>query len=751
MSERRVAICDCCRARINHGVHCHVCAVDLCHRCSANVEKLKLIPRHLMSHLVGDFSFAAAPEVSSERKTCGVCKQKLAGTYKHKKSRACYHCFMVETNLNRRLHKTIIEAVQQATKTQAPPKAPAKPVAKPVVPETVLFKVQALFGYQALAPDQLSFEKGDILPVVEIVGGWYKAKNEEGEIGLIPSNYTEKYTGTPALPALPDLPPTPVVQSQTIPSYRPTSSSNTLPHSSSSSNLYSSAGSSSSSSSSPYSSYSSIQSSGGSSASFSQVAPPSLPSEAPPPDTEYTSFKFKPSKTGSGSSSSSGQGASFVNELSNMLGNMNSSGNVQSLRPNRVELEDWEVERGEFDFKRDPTGKRITLGTGGQGSVFVGKWRGQDCAIKEIRMETCEESKFMAEVEFLKKLKHENIYKIIGACKDLEGRMFYILTPTMIGGGLDSKIKKGPLPIETVVKYALGAAKGLEYIHSRKPPIIHRDIKPANILIDEDDNVQLIDFGIAQKEGEANTAGGGAGTARWMSPERNYDVPIKVPAMDVYALGLVIWAMVMGKQIPFEHKKSDVIIIQYVLSLKKVELPWSPDTPPFIVDLVTRCVEVDHTKRPPIETVVHDLSDFKRSGYRTPTNSVVYSTPPFSHQGSQVIGNSGLLPPPPQFCPPGPPVEYQSSQGNINAFNSQGRVYSGHYAPAFAPPPPPPSSVSTPLLTKVNFDFDASEQHQLSIRTGDVVNVLDKNDSGWWFGELRGRRGIFPGNYTTLI
>ncbi len=105
---------------------------------------------------------------------------------------------------------------------------------------------------------------------------------------------------------------------------------------------------------------------------------------------------------------------------------------------------------------------------------------------------------FMSEVKMLYGLQHENIGKIIGGCHSLDEESYFILMEKIGGGSINSKIQSGLLSLDEITRYALGTARALAHLHEKSPPILHRDIKPDNILIDEEDNIKLIDFGIAK-------------------------------------------------------------------------------------------------------------------------------------------------------------------------------------------------------------------------------------------------------------
>uniref|UniRef100_M8CRB6 non-specific serine/threonine protein kinase n=1 Tax=Aegilops tauschii TaxID=37682 RepID=M8CRB6_AEGTA len=103
------------------------------------------------------------------------------------------------------------------------------------------------------------------------------------------------------------------------------------------------------------------------------------------------------------------------------------------------------------------------------------------------------------EVFFLGQLRHKNLVKLIGYCYEDEHRM--LVYEFMSGESLEKHLFKsisGSLPWMTRMKIAVGAAKGLAFLHDADPPVIYRDFKASNILLDSDYNTKLSDFGLAQ-------------------------------------------------------------------------------------------------------------------------------------------------------------------------------------------------------------------------------------------------------------
>ncbi|XP_056171696.1 cysteine-rich receptor-like protein kinase 44 isoform X2 [Syzygium oleosum] len=195
------------------------------------------------------------------------------------------------------------------------------------------------------------------------------------------------------------------------------------------------------------------------------------------------------------------------------------------------------------------------LGEGGFGKVYRGKLEnGQDIAVK--RLEGCSnqgQQQFKNEVTLLVGLQHKNLIKLLGYCLE-EGERLLILEfapNASLEGFISDSIKRMLLTWERCFGIISGIARGLRYLHEdSRFRIIHRDLKPGNVLLDENMNPKITDFGTARlfllDQSRANTAQI-AGTFGYMAPEyvRHGEISVKT---DVYSFGVVVLEIISGKK-----------------------------------------------------------------------------------------------------------------------------------------------------------------------------------------------------------
>ncbi|KAL6316278.1 hypothetical protein AAG906_017908 [Vitis piasezkii] len=167
---------------------------------------------------------------------------------------------------------------------------------------------------------------------------------------------------------------------------------------------------------------------------------------------------------------------------------------------------------------------------------------------------------FTAEIEILRKIRHRNIMKLY-ACLKKGGSSFLVLEYMSNGNlfqALHRQIKEGVPELDWHQRYkiALGAAKGIAYLHHDcSPPIIHRDIKSTNILLDEEYEPKIADFGVAKIADNSSTESYSscfAGTHGYIAPELAYTLKVTEKS-DIYSFGVVLLELVTGRR-PIEEE-----------------------------------------------------------------------------------------------------------------------------------------------------------------------------------------------------
>jgi len=184
--------------------------------------------------------------------------------------------------------------------------------------------------------------------------------------------------------------------------------------------------------------------------------------------------------------------------------------------------------------------------------VMLERWLATDSAIQRFR----------SEAQLAARLQHPHIVQIHEIGED--GGRFFFAMEFVDGRNLLEIIQENPIPPKRAAEIMACVSEAMEYAHGQE--LLHRDLKPSNILIDEKNRPRITDFGLACAVGETSDltrTGEILGTASYMSPEQAMALPSRdlSPASDVYSLGAVLYALLVGHP-PFQSDSSLDTLLQ---------------------------------------------------------------------------------------------------------------------------------------------------------------------------------------------
>jgi eukaryotic-like serine/threonine-protein kinase len=157
---------------------------------------------------------------------------------------------------------------------------------------------------------------------------------------------------------------------------------------------------------------------------------------------------------------------------------------------------------------------------------------------------------FIHEARSAARLRHPGIVAVLDTSQTDDGQV-YIVYEFIPGTTLQNRLEDGSYTLDDVIRWAAGTADALQHAH--KNGVVHRDIKPANILLDEEGQPHVADFGLAKMDDRffKNDAGRVLGTAAYMSPEQAAGQSHwATPQTDVYSLGVMLYQM-LARRLPF--------------------------------------------------------------------------------------------------------------------------------------------------------------------------------------------------------
>lgn len=240
------------------------------------------------------------------------------------------------------------------------------------------------------------------------------------------------------------------------------------------------------------------------------------------------------------------------------------------------------------------------LGGGGMGVVY----KAEDSKLKRTvalkflppELSRDEESKerFVHEAQAVSALDHNNICTVYEIGETTDGQLFIVMA-CYEGETLESRIRRGPLPLEEVVEIAMQVTQGLARVHEAH--IIHRDIKPANIIITDRAEVRIVDFGVAKtaKRTKLPKSGTTPGTVDYMSPEQIKGKEADART-DIWALGTVLYEMIAG-QVPFKGEYEQAVLYSILNEEAEPLSGLRTGVPMEMERLVLKCLEKEANNR----------------------------------------------------------------------------------------------------------------------------------------------------------
>src|SRR4051812_4304906 len=241
------------------------------------------------------------------------------------------------------------------------------------------------------------------------------------------------------------------------------------------------------------------------------------------------------------------------------------------------------------------------IGTGGMSTVFRAREpiSGETVAVKVLSDQQSHlAERFAREVKVLAELSHPGVVRYISHGMTSSGELFLVME-WVDGEILKTRLARGPLSLGESVTLATRVAEALGAAHARG--IVHRDLKPSNLLLPGGrvDQVKVLDFGIAQREGRTQLTQTGTmmGTAGYMAPEQARTGEQIDARADVFALGCVLFQCLTGVP-PFDGDTAAAILAKILFgSAPRVSELW-PQVPEILDALVAQMLAQDPALRP---------------------------------------------------------------------------------------------------------------------------------------------------------
>ena len=303
-----------------------------------------------------------------------------------------------------------------------------------------------------------------------------------------------------------------------------------------------------------------------------------------------------------------------------------SAGDAASRASYALQSEQWEIAPEALVVHEDRC-----LGKGTFGECYRAAWRGTPVAVKRLRVGVVSHAAalelFRREMAVCVHLVHPNIVQFLGAVTTQEP--LCIVTELMPGGSLadrlDGRPRGSPHPLHTSLPWLQDCARGMRYLHERRPAmIIHRDLKPANLLFDAAGRLKITDFGLSKAAiqplpAAPHTSGdtpppsppachvvsrANCGSFLYTAPEvcRGEAYTARV---DIFAFAMILYEVLFG-ELPFEGMPAQQATNALVAG-SRPELRAVRGVPRELVALVQRCWDAVPASRPSFATITDVL------------------------------------------------------------------------------------------------------------------------------------------------
>ncbi|VFQ94402.1 unnamed protein product [Cuscuta campestris] len=280
------------------------------------------------------------------------------------------------------------------------------------------------------------------------------------------------------------------------------------------------------------------------------------------------------------------------------------------LSPSQINQVLDDVNECEIPWEDLVIGERIGLGS--YGEVYRADWNGTEVAVKKFLDQDFSGAalaEFKREVRIMQRLRHPNVVLFMGAVTRPPN--LSIITEFLPRGSLFRIIHHPHSQVDEKrrIKMALDVAMGMNCLHTSTPTIVHRDLKSPNLLVDNDWNVKVCDFGLSRlKHNTFLSSKSTAGTPEWMAPEVLRNEPSNEKC-DVYSFGVILWELATMR-LPWSGMNPMQVVGAVGFQNRRLEIPKELD--PLVARIIWECWQMDPNLRPSFAELTVALRPLQR-------------------------------------------------------------------------------------------------------------------------------------------
>jgi len=261
----------------------------------------------------------------------------------------------------------------------------------------------------------------------------------------------------------------------------------------------------------------------------------------------------------------------------------------------------WIIQEKDLQLKE-------SIGKGEFGDVMLASYRGDKVAVKILKDSSQAAQKFLAEASVMTSLRHPNLVQLLGLVFNDQHQHLYLVTEFMSKGSLVDYLRsRGRLHVtkRDQIKFAYDTCAGMEYLESKK--VVHRDLAARNVLVAENGDAKVCDFGLAREE--IYNQEGGKFPIKWTAPEALRHSKFSNKS-DMWSFGILLWEIYSFGRVPYPRiPLADVV--------KHVEKGYRMEKPEGctqeIHDLMRQAWDLNAERRPTFHQVKQQLGQLKET------------------------------------------------------------------------------------------------------------------------------------------
>ncbi|XP_064607263.1 tyrosine-protein kinase SRK2-like [Liolophura sinensis] len=269
------------------------------------------------------------------------------------------------------------------------------------------------------------------------------------------------------------------------------------------------------------------------------------------------------------------------------------------------------VQFREMEVNRDAIKLVKRLGNGHFGEVWAGKWKNSvDVAVKTLKQDTMSTESFLEEAKIMHRLRHNKLVQLLAVCTKTEP--IWIITELMTKGALLEYLREDEgktLRVPQLVDMMSQVACGMEYLETQN--FVHRDLRAANILVGENNDVKVADFGLARliKDDVYEASETAKFPIKWTAPEAAFHRMFSVKS-DVWSYGVLLYEIITFGRVPYPGMGGNEVLKRLEQGYRMEKPKGRLTCPDALYEVMLKCWDKSPESRPTFSFLYSFFDDY---------------------------------------------------------------------------------------------------------------------------------------------